>query len=57
MKYKYEKAIYVNCTFCKDRYDEKEVKFIDIEEDIQGRDIMTFECPVCKNEVRSLRFG
>jgi hypothetical protein len=33
------------------------VKFINIEEDIQGADILTFECPHCKTQQKSKRFG
>jgi len=35
--------------------DENLVEFINIEEDIQGRDIMTFRCPLCGLEHRSYR--
>jgi DNA-directed RNA polymerase subunit M/transcription elongation factor TFIIS len=41
----------------KDRVSEDAVKFINIEEDMQGRDVLTFECPICKQEHCSLRLG
>lgn len=30
------------------------VKFLNIEEDFEGRDVMTFECPQCKSEGKSV---
>lgn len=36
--------------------DEAGVKFLNIEEDIQGRDVMTFVCP-CGLEGKSFRRG
>jgi len=30
------------------------VEFVNIEEDIYGRDVMTFVCPSCQNQVKSL---
>ncbi len=56
-KWKHEKTIKVNCAKCHKWIDEKKTKFIDIEEDIQGADILTFECPLCKTEQKSKRFG
>jgi hypothetical protein len=34
---------------------ESNVKFVNIEEDIQGRDMLTFECPCCGDEHTSVR--
>jgi hypothetical protein len=31
-----------------------DVEFLDIEEDFQGRDLMTFHCPRCDREHQSL---
>ncbi len=56
-KYQYEKKIQVNCSKCHLWLDEKEVIFMNIEEDIQGADILTFKCPKCKTEQKSRRFG
>lgn len=50
------RKIYVSCSNC-GKIDEKKVKFINIEEDIQGRDVLTFECPTCKTTQKSMRFG
>jgi len=51
------KIIYVKCPKCLIYYDEEKVKFINIEEDIIGYDVMTFVCPKCKKQVRSRRLG
>lgn len=40
-----------------ERVSEDRVKAVDIEEDIQGRDVLTFVCPECGQEHKSLRFG
>ncbi len=47
----YEKKIMVTCTSC-GRIPEDEVEFRNIEEDMQGKDVLTFKCPKC-GEVRS----
>jgi hypothetical protein len=33
------------------------VEFLDIHEDISGRDVMTFECPTCGEQHQSLILG
>ena len=33
------------------------VHFLNIEEDIQGRDVMTFKCPMCDETHRSLIYA
>ena len=50
------RIIRVYCSDCKANRDEATVEFIDISEDPQGRDMMTFKC-VCGSKQRSLRFG
>ena len=54
---RYKRTIYVRCHKCDDWIDEEKVDFIDIEEDFQGRDVLTFKCPICKVTARSLRRG
>ena len=49
--------IMVRCPDCKHEYDEDYVDFINIEEDMEGRDILTFHCPLCDKPVKSLRRG
>lgn len=56
-KYKYKKKINVNCTQCRKWVDEDLTTFVDIEEDFQGADILTFVCPYCRTEQKSKRFG
>jgi len=35
--------------------DEVDVEFVDISEDIQGRDLLKFKCPLCGEVHESLR--
>lgn len=37
--------------------DEQLVTFINVEEDFEGADVMTFECPLCHQEHQSRRYG
>ncbi len=50
-------SMYVKCLKCGEYHSTKEVEFLNIEEDIQGRDLMTFMCPVENEETDSLVFG
>ena len=50
-------AIKVMCGKCKDWIPEDETEFLDIEEDIQGADVLTFKCPHCKTTQKSRRYG
>lgn len=43
----------VQCRECGERHNTEDVKFLDIEEDIQGYDVMTFVCPVTGNNTKS----
>lgn len=52
----YEKPITVICSKC-GRLNEKDTKFIDIAEDIQGADVLTFKCPHCGETRKSRRYG
>ena len=45
--------IWVHCTECKTRKDALKVEFVNIEEDIQGRDLMTFKCHDCETQQRA----
>lgn len=50
-----EIAHFVYCAKCDKQYDAKAVKFLDVSEDIQGRDVMEFQCPkkhLCSSYVR-----
>lgn len=55
MKHSYVRPVKVYCDECQEYQDEAKTKFINIEEDIFGRDLLTFECPKCKTEQKSLR--
>ncbi len=56
-KYDRYKSIKVYAACKQDWIDESEVKVLDIAEDIQGRDQLTFECPLCGKQHTSLRVG
>ena len=53
----FDMKIKVYCDGCQDWIDEKTVEVLNIEEDIYGRDKLTFRCPVCGIESKSLRVG
>jgi len=38
--------MFVICSGCKNAHSTTELTSIDIEEDISGRDVITFDCPV-----------
>ena len=44
----------VYCSECSDTHFVTEVEFLNVEEDIQGRDVIHFICPVTKTETKSL---
>ena len=49
---------FVNCPFCNETHNMEQIKFLNIEEDFQGRDLLTFECLEFPNEpVKSLVFS
>ena len=47
----------VHCKDCKMFVDVDDIEFVDIEEDIQGVDVMTYVCPHCKKQQKSKVFG
>jgi hypothetical protein len=53
----YERPITVILSCTKERMNEQEVTFLNIAEDIQGRDCLTFVCPKCGQDHTSFRFG
>lgn len=55
--YQYQRVIRVVLSCNGDRIDERKVEVLNIEEDIQGRDVLTFKCPECKQTHKSLRLG
>lgn len=54
---KYERKPKVHCVNCKVFVNVDETEFVNIEEDIQGVDVMTYICPHCKKEQKSKIFG
>lgn len=52
-----EPPINVMLECSKEFVNEMQVKFVDISEDFSGRDVLLFECPVCKEQHSSLRYG
>jgi hypothetical protein len=51
---KMRNTFYVHCVECQDPHLTSEVEFLNVEEDMQGRDIMYFVCPNTLNESKSL---
>jgi len=51
----YKKTIRVRCSEC-GWIDEDKTEFVNIEEDIQGADVLTFICP-CGKKNKSRRYG
>ena len=43
----------VICPECSEEHTTIEVKFLNVEEDIVGRDVMTFLCPVTQTPAKS----
>ena len=40
------KKLFVICKKCGEKHGQGDVKTIDIEEDVQGRDVLIFICPI-----------
>jgi len=47
---------FVCCPACDDDHEASEVESLNIEEDIQGRDVVTFRCPYSNTIQQSLVF-
>jgi hypothetical protein len=58
-KYCKEPLITVRCNQCGETHDEKDVEFVNIEEDMFGADLLTFKCPNpdCHGTSQSNRYG
>lgn len=50
-----EIEVYLECT--DDYIPECEVEFLNIEEDFEGREVLTFKCPECGQVHKSPRFN
>jgi hypothetical protein len=55
MSRKYKKEMQVNCPKC-GWVDQKDVEFLNIEEDFQGADVLTFKC-LCGKVRKSRIYG
>lgn len=49
--------MHVRCSECGECHEPDEVEFVNIEEDIQGRDLLTFICPVTNKETKGYVLG
>ena len=49
--------MHVKCPECSDEHLPGEVEVTNVEEDIQGRDVLYFICPVTNNETSSWVYG
>jgi hypothetical protein len=56
-KLNYMRPVQVHCGKCKKFMDEGTVTFRNIEEDIFGHDVLTFDCPICGTRQKSHRLG
>lgn len=45
--------MFVRCLECGEEHVAKDVMFVNIEEDIQGRDLLTYVCPVTQKETKA----
>lgn len=50
------KNFVVICPKCSEEHTTTEVEFLNVEEDIQGRDVMYFVCPVTQEQAKSFVF-
>jgi len=50
------REIQVKCSEC-GWINEEDTEFVNIEEDFQGADLLTFICPKCKMERKSRRYS
>jgi len=51
-----ETVMVVRCSECGEEHASEEVIVLNIEEDIVGRDVLTFECPVTNRTTTSFIF-
>jgi len=49
--------MYVICDQCHQNHAPDEVEFVNVEEDIYGRDLITFVCPVTQQQTDSLVYN
>lgn len=54
VKAKRHPPMFVKCRECGEEHNSEEVRATDINEDFEGRDVLTFVCPVTSKETKSL---
>ena len=52
-----ERKFKVICTECSEEHSVEDTKVVNVEEDIQGRDVLYFECPVTEKIAKSLVYS
>ena len=52
-----ERQVYVRCCKCGSTHTVEEIELLDVVEDIEGRDVATFNCPVTQNSTTSLVYS
>jgi hypothetical protein len=48
---------FVICPACDETHEPEEVNALNVEEDLKGRDVLTFECPYSNTIQKSLVWG
>lgn len=48
---------FVRCPLCNEEHVTEDVEFLNIEEDFEGRDVMTYTCPVVGESAKSFVWG
>lgn len=54
---RYNRRIVIRLPCTGEEVDETDVELVDISEDMQGRDVVTFKCPHCAEYHKSHRMG
>jgi hypothetical protein len=52
-----ERQVYVRCSECGSTHTVEEIELLDVSEDIEGRDVAAFNCPVTQNSTTSLVYS
>lgn len=52
-----ERKFKVICTECSEEHPIEDIKVVNVEEDIQGRDVCFFECPITEQIAKSFVYS
>jgi hypothetical protein len=52
-----ERQVHVRCPECGATHTVEEIELLDVAEDIEGRDVANFNCPVTQNSTTSLVYS